>query len=340
MKRFPAYVEQKEYEEIYEACREYLKNVEIYLKLPKKQILDEVFKIKDIRHLKSKIKKYKWGVLEALESYIQFPAYLFKKQLFSARVPAGSQDIDTIKNNALLIKKAVTIQEIFDQIFKKEPDLNFFKELWQKKFIAFIENLGLRTENKISLKDFEEFLAKGNIFIFYFRGATISGLATKNFIFINNEESKARQYWTLFHELLHLLNKDFAFRTPRDKKEAKHEEEVGRFLIEDFLPKPVENISIKEIDQIAEQIFKNHPLKLHKYAIKKWISKKIGKKLKYERFNKKSRKQPNRNFILIPSQSYLQLIEPIKNEDLEIYASLQGLSLEELLTDNPGILEF
>jgi len=327
--------------EIYETCREYLNNVDKYLKIPKKQILEHVFQIQDIRLLKKEIEKYKWGVLEALESYVEFPAYLFKEKLFSARAPRGKQSRKFIRNNILLIKKAVAIQETFSENFAKEPELEFLKNLWKGKLEAFLTEVRLEINSSINLEALEQFLAKRNIFIFYFYGATISGLATKNFIFINGGESKARQIWTLFHELLHILNRDFAFRTPGDKKESQHEEEVGSFLIEDFLPKHINDIKPEEVDYIVEEVFEKNPLKIHKYAIEKWISKKIKRRLKFERFYKRGKKQnlKEEEFKLIPSQSYLELIDSIKGEDLEVYASLLGLSLEELLMEQPDILE-
>jgi hypothetical protein len=266
---------------------------------------------------------------------------LFDERLFSSRLPKTEKDEKIRRNNILLIKKAVAIQNNFNEIFAKEPNLEDLRSIWNKRLNYFLNKLRNELRLKISKIDFEvfeQFLAERNIFIFYFSGATISGLATKNFIFINKGESKSRQVWTLFHELLHILNEDFSFRTPHDKRESSHEEEVGSFLIEDFLPKEIGNIKPNEVDNIVEEVFKKHPLKIHKYAIKKWISKKLGIKPKFERFNKKDGKsvlKEKYDFKLIPSQPYLQLIEPFKKKDLEVYAALQGLSLEELLIEQP-----
>jgi Zn-dependent peptidase ImmA (M78 family) len=342
MRTFPAQPNKEEVEKIYNACREYLNNVEKYLKLPKKQVLEELFKIKDIRKLKAEIIKYKWGVLEALESYVEFPAYLFKEKLFSARVPRGNQNKEAVKNNALLIKRAVAIQTAFDENLGKEPKLEKLKEIWQQGLLTFLKELEVEIKTQNILESLEQALTKNNIFIFYFQGATISGLATKNFIFINENESLGRQIWTLFHELLHIIYNDFAFRTPGDSKETKHEEEVGDFLLEIFLPKPVNKIvDSKNLEEVAKTIANRHPLKLNKYAIKKWLSKKTNIKLKFEPFNKIKTKNSykGKGFRLRPSKAYLDLIEPFKKRDLEVYAALQGLSLEELLMEQPETLK-
>jgi hypothetical protein len=106
MKTFPTPQNKIENQKIYETCREYLINVEKYLKIPKKQILEKVFRIQNVRQLRILIETYKWGILEALESYVEFPAYLFDERLFSARLPKTEKD-EKIRRKSYLSESCV-----------------------------------------------------------------------------------------------------------------------------------------------------------------------------------------------------------------------------------------
>ena len=204
--------------------------------------------------------KYGWGLLEGVESKIglTYELYLKLHGSISTRIRSKRNFSPAV---AKFVNRMVSIAESFEEEVGLKPDLGELGRLMEGGFSRF------------PAKDFNEilcFLAERNVFVVKAKLPALSGLAVKNFIAINDVETKERKLWSLFHELLHLIKKETGFRTVNSPEEREHEEEVAKFFFEGTAPELQDPLTFKEVQKIYKQL----NLPVSSWSLAKWYKQK------------------------------------------------------------------
>lgn len=303
------------------------------LGIKKTDIYQKVFETKR-PNIEDFIEKYQWGVLQAIEEYIDltYEEYLKIKGEVYTRLTAKPEKLD-VKT----LKLFVSIADRYNEIFPN--DLNRIRkeidEIWEAGFKNFFHGMNFKTI-------VEELFKKG-IVVVLGNVEKISGLAYKNFILVNYRESQPRKIWTIFHELFHIRNEDFGFVRMRskDSPEKFHEKEVANFFMKGVeLPQsPLETES--ELQSYVKKVRKEIGYYIAEYAVYKYLKDKglFIKKLDYRKYNNKNKRDKcaveisneNRQWLIKFPGIYLDKIFTLK--DINVISELLGLNQYQLIRE-------